>query len=132
MKDARLLHREAADQFRTDVMGIANADDAKSRAKRTTDYKKAVTNVLGDLKRATAELTKAHKAFNHNLAAEAEKVSSRRAKLLAGKIKSDANSVGILLEGVKNTLAFSGQSHGYHVNGVVFGASPAHSGSPQF
>ena len=92
MKDAKLLHREAADQFRIDVMGIANADDAKSLAKKTTDYKKAVTNVLGDLKRATAELTKAHKAFNHNLAAEAEKLSSRRSKLLAGKIKSDAKA----------------------------------------
>ena len=48
------------------------------------------------------------------------------------KIKSDAKSVGILIEGVKNTLAFSGQGHGYHVNGVVFGASPAHSGSPDY
>ena len=48
------------------------------------------------------------------------------------RIKSDSDSMGILIEGIKNTLAFSGQSHGYHVNGVVFGSSPASSGSPDY
>ena len=50
------------------------------------------------------------------------------------KIKSDAKSTGLLLEGFQNTVALSGQSQGRHVNGVVFGSSPAHyhSGSSDY
>ncbi|GMH59315.1 hypothetical protein TrLO_g1568 [Triparma laevis f. longispina] len=48
------------------------------------------------------------------------------------KIKWEAKSTGILLEGFQNTLALSGQSQGKHVNGLVFGTSPVHSGSPDY